>query len=359
MDQHGRTSEGLHQIGFDRFLEQNGHRSHPARFPGIHCTAVPAKTDQDIAQALFQIVDPAAQAQDGHYLRSGSDVEALLTRHAVTRTAQSDDHLAQHAVIYIHHPFEQHRTGIDAQPPGFQLNIIVYQGGKQIVRFLYRRKISGKMQVDVLHRQHLGISSSGSASLQSEDRSQRGFPQGGYGALPDAVQSIGQPDRDGRFAFPARSGRQGRNQHQTTARGSFRIDAGKGQLGNVPSIGFELRSRDGELFGNLRNGKQTSLLCDLQICFHLFLCILTLRSIPGCFSHKNTSFARSHHTVFSEKKRKKRRASPPKESFIAYLSSCAAISSATCCICSGVSESFSRFKSMSEGPLSGSRCTCT
>ena len=94
------------------------------------------------------------------------------------------------------------------------MNVIVEHGGQQIVGRADRVKITGEMQVDVLHRHHLCVPASGGPALDAEHRTERRLAQRQRRILADAAQAVGKTDGGGGFALPGRRGGNGGDQNQ-------------------------------------------------------------------------------------------------------------------------------------------------
>ena len=92
--------------------------------------------------------------------------------------------------------------------------MVIQHGGKQVVCRADGVKVAGEMQVDVLHRHDLCIAAAGSAALDAEDRTERGFAQGCRHRFANAVQPVGKPDRRGGLALAGRRRRDRRHQHE-------------------------------------------------------------------------------------------------------------------------------------------------
>ena len=60
--------------------------------------------DHYVAQPLLQILDRVRQTKDRHHLRGHYDVETVLSREAVSGTAQRGGDVAQCAIVHVHHP---------------------------------------------------------------------------------------------------------------------------------------------------------------------------------------------------------------------------------------------------------------
>ena len=74
-------------------------------------------------------------------------------------------------------------------------------------------EVAGKVQVDLLHREHLGIAATGSSALDAEARPQRRFTQGHRGLLPYLVQPQRQSYAYCGLAYAGLRGADGRHQY--------------------------------------------------------------------------------------------------------------------------------------------------
>ena len=72
--------------------------------------------------------------------------------------------------------------------------------------------VSGKMQVDIFHRDDLGVSAAGRAAFLSEDGSERRFSQSNDDFFADFFQTVGKTARGGRLSFSCGSGGDGCDQ---------------------------------------------------------------------------------------------------------------------------------------------------
>ena len=75
-------------------------------------------------------------------------------------------------------------------------------------------KISGEMQVDIGHGNHLGIASPASAPLHPETGPHTRLPKSGHSLLPDLIQCIHQTDEGRRLPFSGRGWGHGCHQNQ-------------------------------------------------------------------------------------------------------------------------------------------------
>jgi hypothetical protein len=156
------------------------------------------------------------EAEDGHDLRSHGDVEAVLPRNALGRPAEADHDLAQGPVVHVQDPLERHPAGIDVELVALE-DVVVHEGHEGIVRRGDGVEVAGEVQVDLVHRQHLGVAAAGGAALHAQDGAERGFAQRDHHFVPGAGQGIGEPDRRGGLAFARRGGGHRRDQDHFAA----------------------------------------------------------------------------------------------------------------------------------------------
>src|SRR5690606_39668505 len=92
---------------------------------------VKAVADDDVAEALFQIMQIAREAEDRHDFGGDGDVEAGLARKAVA-VPQTRNDVAQRTVVHVHHaaPGDAARVDAEAIAP---VDVVVDQGREKIM----------------------------------------------------------------------------------------------------------------------------------------------------------------------------------------------------------------------------------
>ena len=112
-------------------------------------------------------------------------------------------------------------------------------------------KVARKVQVYLLHGQHLGISSTSGTAFHAETRTQRGFAQSDNCLFAYLVQSECQTDGYGCFTDTRLCRSNCRHQYQITFLHLLFINQMSGNLGYVSSIVLYLITWDIHTFGNL------------------------------------------------------------------------------------------------------------
>ena len=82
--------------------------------------------------------------------------------------------------------------------------MVVEHRRQQVVGGTDRMEVTGKVQIDVFHRNDLGIAAAGSTAFDTEDRSQGRFTQSDDRILADLAKSVRQADGRGRLSFAGR-----------------------------------------------------------------------------------------------------------------------------------------------------------
>src|SRR5699024_4010865 len=199
-----------------RVLEQQRDRSgHPEIGHG-HGGAVVGEADHDGADAALEVGQVGGQAQDGHDLGGDHDVEAVLTRGALGGAAQTDHGLAQGAVVDVHHALPLDAARVQTQLVAL-MEMVVDQGGESVVGDLDRMEVAGEVEVDVLHRDQLGVAAVGGGARGGQDGAQGRLAQGGHGAMPGGGEGVGQAHGGGRLALPGGGGGHGGDQDELRA----------------------------------------------------------------------------------------------------------------------------------------------
>jgi hypothetical protein len=192
MDERGVVLERLHQVRRQRLLQQHRHRAVRLQVARENRLLIARVAHDDLAEPLLQIVQAVSQAEDRHDLGSHDDVEAILTRIAVRRAAEADDDVAQRAIVTVDHPPPGNAPHVEAELVAL-VDVVVDQGGEQVVGQRDGREVAGEVEVDVLHRHDLRVTAAGGAALHAEHRAERRLAQADDRLLADVVQGIAQP----------------------------------------------------------------------------------------------------------------------------------------------------------------------
>ena len=182
-------------------------------------TAAPERSvgHHDAAQPRAQVEDVGGEGQDGHDLAGHGDDELALAGHAVGLPAQADVDLAQGPVADVDDPRPADGVGVDVELVAV-VEVVVEEGAREVVRSTDGVDVPGEVEVEVLHGDDLAVATAGSATLDAEDRPQRGLADGHRGLAADAVEPLDDADRGGGLALAQRRRRDGRHDHVLAAR---------------------------------------------------------------------------------------------------------------------------------------------
>jgi len=124
---------------------------------------------------------------------------------------------AQLTVVHVHDALPGDALRVDPQRISL-IDMIVQQGGQQVVRRPDSVKIAGEMQVDVLHWHNLGISAAGGTSLDAEDRAQGWLAQRDDRLFAKAAQPVGKADACGGLSLSGGGRSDGGHENQLSVR---------------------------------------------------------------------------------------------------------------------------------------------
>ena len=171
MDDGRVVLQRLHQVGFDGVFEQSRHGALRFEVTGADGCLFAGVANNDVAQALFQVAAGGGQTEDGHHLGRHHNVKAVLTREAIAGPAQRDHRGAQGTVVHVHDPAPDDAPRVKPERVTV-VDVVVHQRGQQVVGQRNGVEITREVQVDVLHRHHLGITAAGRAAFHAKHRPQ-------------------------------------------------------------------------------------------------------------------------------------------------------------------------------------------
>ena len=220
---------------------------------------VAAVGDDDIAEALFKILEIGGQTQDRHHFGGNGDIEPGFARKTIGHAAERADNMAKTAVVHVHHPAPGDTADVDILLVA-PVDMIVDQRRQQIVRRRDRMKIAGEMQVDVLHRHHLRITAAGCPALDAETGAKRRLTDADDRLLANAVEPVAKADRGGGLAFTGRRRIDRSHQDQPPVRAALLLrDEVGADLGLVMAVGKQMFGWNSKLGTDLQDRLFSSL----------------------------------------------------------------------------------------------------
>ena len=265
----------LNEVRIDGVPEQGGHCAHRVEITGEHRCAGICVGNQDIAQALLEVLQISRQAEDSHDLAGNGDLEVILAGNSVHLAAHADNDIAQRSVIHVQDALEQYPA--DVYPEGVTLlDMVIHEGCEQIVSSSDGVHVAGEVQVDVLHRDHLGVSAAGCAALDSEHRTEGRLTQCQDSLPAGLVHSFAQTNGSRGLALACRGRIDGGHKYQLPVRLiSKSVEQLLVQLCLVVTVLLYLVLLNSEICRDLGYLLHLRLLCDLNICKHFVSSVIT------------------------------------------------------------------------------------
>ena len=264
VDERGLAFERLHEVGLDRLLQEDGHRSGGAQLLRRYGLALECLRDGDRGEPLPQVEEIGRDGDDRHHLRRSRDVEAGLADVAVHPSAESERDVAQRAVVDVDAAAPADGQRIDAELVAVQ-DVRLEHRGEQVVRRADRVDVAGEVQVHVLHRHHLRIAAARRTALDAEHGPERRLAQAEHRVLADVSEALREGDgrRSLPFARLRRRDRRDVDQLRVRACGET-VEDGQVDLRFEPSVEIDLLGQQADVAGQLVDRPQDRALRDLE-----------------------------------------------------------------------------------------------
>ena len=258
----------LHQIRLQRILEQRRHGALHVQVVDCDGFVVSRVADDDFAKTMLEVLEIGCKAEYRHDFRGHGNVETGLTNHAIMETTEARRDAAQGTVVHIHDTPPRDPPGIDIELV-FPVHVIVDQGREQVIGGANRMKVARKMQVDVGHRNDLGITAAGRAAFHAETRPEARLTQADQRVLSEQIHRVPETNRGRRLSLACRRRRHGCHQDQLSVLAdAVAPDEVGADLGLVVAIGNEVFGGDAEPVGNLLDRFERRRTGNLDIAFH-------------------------------------------------------------------------------------------
>src|SRR5204862_446473 len=109
---------------------------------------------------------------DGHDLRARDDHEPLLAGGAGVQPSEPHDDVAQGAIVHVDRAGPSDAAGVETERVAV-MQMRIQHRRQQVVGARDRVEVAREVQVDVFHRDDLGVPAAGGSTLHAEDRSER------------------------------------------------------------------------------------------------------------------------------------------------------------------------------------------
>ena len=142
----------------------------------------------------------------------------------------------QRPVVHVHDAAPGDAARVEPQRIA-PVDVVVEHRRQQIVRAGDGVEVAGEVQIDVLHRHHLGIAAAGRPALDAEAGPERGLAQAAHGLLADAVEAVAEAHRGRGLALAGGRRRDGGDEDQLAVLVLLRaVDEVEGHLGLVGAV---------------------------------------------------------------------------------------------------------------------------
>ena len=172
------------------------------------------------------------------------------------------------AVVHVHAPLPGDALDVDAQGVTL-LDVIVQHGGQQVIGRTDGMEVASEVEVDILHRNDLGVAAASGAPLHAEYRAEGGLPQGHQGVLAQAAHPVGQTHGGGGLALSGGGGVDGGDQDQLAIGGLALLEQAVVDLGLVLSVKLQVLLVHTGGPCDVRDVLHLGALGDFNVSFHL------------------------------------------------------------------------------------------
>ena len=229
---------GLNQVWLQGIEEQSHDTSTYTHILDGEWFVILCDTEENIVDATTQVVNASCETHDSHDFRSRSDIESSLCLDAVL-IADTGDDAAETTVVYVHHAAPENLLQLESLCLVLE-TVVVQKGSNHVVSLGDGMKIASEMEIDLIHRQNLGVTATCSTTLHAEARTQRWFAKSHYGFLANLLHTQGETHRYGGLAITSLGRTDSGNEDEVMIFELVRIDVASSNLGNVATIVFNL-----------------------------------------------------------------------------------------------------------------------
>ena len=245
--------QSLNEVRFNSIFQESCHCSVRIDLTSSNCFACIVISNDNLAKAFFQIAKTGCQAEDCHNFGSNSNVEAILARYTVSFATQTNNDVTEFAVVHINNTFPNDTARVNIQSVAL-LHVVIYHCGKKHVSRSNSMEVTGKVQVNIFHRNYLGVTAASSATFNAHTRTKGRFTQCYNNVLVNFSQTLCQANSSSGFAFACRSRSDCSNKNQFTRFFSFHsANQIHGQFRFIATIHFNVFFGDTKFCSHFSN----------------------------------------------------------------------------------------------------------
>ena len=269
--------------GVDGVAHPRGHRACNLEIVTGDGFAAAGVSDDNLADALTQILEVTGDSQNRHQLGADGNAELGLHHEAVQTAADADDDVAQALRAEVHDPahLDALRVDVEAleallgQPLVVVVALVLHtrvQGDhRQVVRVHNVVDIAGQAEGELGHRHQKGVAAAGRSALDVHGRAAGGLTQCAADVQAQLAEAFDQAQRNSGLAFAER-GRGNGSDFDELAVGLILQtlhDLDEVDLRGL-AVGDDLLGQQAEFLTEIIDGGQIlfCFLCDLPILVH-------------------------------------------------------------------------------------------
>ena len=193
---------------------------------------------EDVIYTATKIIDACSKTHDSHDFRSRSDIEACLCLDAVL-IADTGDDAAETTVVYVHHAAPENLLQLESLCLVLE-TVVVQEGSNHVVGLCNGMEIASEMEINLIHRQNLGVTATCSTTLHAEARTQRWFAKSHYSLLANLLHTQGETHGYGGLAITSLGRTDSGNEDEMMVLKLVSVNSVRSNLSDVTAVVFHL-----------------------------------------------------------------------------------------------------------------------
>ena len=193
---------------------------------------------EDVIYTATKIIDACCKTHDSHDFRSRSDIEASLCLDAVLISYTGDD-AAETTVVYVHHAAPENLLQLESLCLVLE-TVVIQEGSNHVVGLCNGMEIASEMEINLIHRQNLGVTATCSTTLHAEARTQRWFAKSHYSLLANLLHTQGETHGYGGLAITSLGRTDSGNEDEMMVLKLVSVNFVRSNLSDVTAVVFHL-----------------------------------------------------------------------------------------------------------------------
>ena len=193
---------------------------------------------EDVIYTATKIIDACCKTHDSHDFRSRSDIETSLCLDAVL-IADTGDDAAETTVVYVHHATPENLLQLETLCLVLE-TVVIQEGSNHVVGLCNGMEIASEMEINLIHRQNLGVTATCSTTLHAEARTQRWFAKSHYSLLANLLHTQGETYGYGGLAITSLGRTDSGNEDEMMVLKLVSVNSVRSNLSDVTAVVFHL-----------------------------------------------------------------------------------------------------------------------